>query len=73
MVFEMEGQKNVPCTQHSIFGGLTGSHPHADSDKNMESLVPAYRRPPFAAAACEGAENCDATAVATTFEPYPPS
>ena len=53
--------------------GLAGSHPHADSGKNMGFLAPAYRRPPFTAVVCGGADNGDAPAVATTFAPYPTS
>ena len=59
-------------TKHSIFWGLAGSHPHADSGKNMGFLAPAYPRPPFAAA-CGGADNDGPLAVVTTFEPYPTS
>ena len=38
-------------------------------------LIPArictvYPRPPFAAAACRGADNSDAPAVATSFDPH---
>ena len=73
MVFKMHGKKTVPCTKHSIFRGLAGSHPHADSGKNMGFLAPAYPYPPLAAAASGGADNGDAPAVATTFEPYPSS
>ena len=65
--------KNVPCTQHSIFLGLAGSHLHADSGKNMGFLVPEFPRPRVTAAACGGADNGDAPAVATTLVPYPPS
>ena len=67
----MNRQKIVPCTKHSIFWGLAGCHPHADSGKNTGFLVPAYPRPPFTAAACCGADYGDAPAVATSFEPYP--
>ena len=70
IIFEMNRQKIVPCTKHSIFWGLAGSHPHAELGKNMGFLSPAYLRPPFAAAACGGADYGDAPAVATTFEPY---
>ena len=52
---------------------LADSHPHADSGENMGFLAPAYPRPPFGAVACGGTDNGDAPAVATTFEPYPPS
>ena len=69
----LETKKNVPCTQHSIFWGIAGSHPHADSRKNMGFLAPAHPRPPVTAAACGGADNGDAPAVATTFEPDPTS
>ena len=55
----------------SIFWGLAGSHPHTDSGKNMGFLAPAYARPPFTAVVCCGVDNGDASAVATTFEPYP--
>ena len=67
----LETKKIVPCTQHSIFWGIAGSHPHTDSSKNMGFLAPAYPRPPFAAAACGGADNGDAPVVATMLEPYP--
>ena len=53
--------------------GLAGSHPRADSGKNTGFLAPAYPRHPLAAAAIGGADNGDAPAVATTFEPYPTS
>ena len=53
------------------YGGLAGSHPHADSGKKMGFLAPAYPRPPFATNACGGADNGNAPpAVATSFEPY---
>ena len=52
-----------------MFWGLAGSHLHADSGKNMGFLALAYSRPQFTAAACGGADNGDAPAVATTFEP----
>ena len=52
---------------------LADSHPHADSDKNMGFLAPAYPPPPFTAAACGGADNGGAPAVASSFEPYPTS
>ena len=67
----LETKKIVPCTQHSIFWGFAGSHPHTDSSKNMGFLAPAYPRPPFAAAACGGADNGDAPVVATMLEPLP--
>ena len=69
VIFERHRQKVVPYTKHSIFLGLAGSHPHADFGKNMGSLASAYPRPPFAAAACGGADNGDAPAVAISFVP----
>ena len=66
-----QDKKIVPCTKQSIFWGLAGSHPHADSGKNMGFLAPAYPRPPFAVAACGSADNGDSPAVTTAFEPYP--
>ena len=65
-------KKVVPCTQHSMFWGLTDSYPHGDSNKNMCFLAPVYHRPPFAAA-CGGADNDGAPIVATSFESYLPS
>ena len=69
----MHKQKNVPCTKHSMYLVLADSHPHANSGKNMGFLAPAYPRPPFATAACGGADNGDAPVVATSFQPYPSS
>ena len=59
VIFEMNRQKVVPCTQHSIFWRLDGSHPHADSGKNTGFLAPAYPRPPFTAVVCGGVDNGD--------------
>ena len=56
-----------------MFLVLADSHPHADSGDNMGFIAPACPRPPFTAAACGGADNGDAPAVATTFEPCPPT
>ena len=67
----MYRQKNVPCTQQSIFWGLTRSRLHVDSGKNMGFLAPTYPRFPFAAAVCGGPDNGDTPDVPTTFEPYP--
>ena len=56
-----------------MFLGLAGSYPHTDFGKNMDFLAPACPCPPFAAAACGGADEDDAPAVVNSFEPYPTS
>ena len=64
----------VRCTQHSMYFGLAGSHLHTGFSKNMGFVAPACPRHPHAAATvCGGADNGDAPAVATSFEPYPTS
>ena len=70
MVIFKINKKITPCTKHSIFWGLAGSHPHADSGKNTGFLAPAYPHPPFTDTACGGADNGDAPAVVKSFEPY---
>ena len=60
-------------TKNCSFVILAGSHLHADPDKNMGSLAPIYPHPPSTAVVCRDADNGDASAVATMFEPYPSS